>query len=389
MKLRTLVVTVAVLAAASVAVFFLQRPAPPASADPHVGQPLVTDATLQETARFVLSDQGKTVTLARQADGTWRVPAYYDLPVDFSKLSRLIDDLAAAKIQRAVTRNPERIARLEFKDTKLQLFDAAGKSLWSVTLGKNADSGGRFLRFDDQPAAYLASFSAWLDAEPKNWADSSLLKLKADDIAKVEIGFADDAPVVVSREKKEAPWTAAKTPDGQQVNPAKITSLLSSLDTLRFTDTTAPDDAKAVAARAHERTLALTTFAGETVTVALGREPEQKKLKPPSADAKSGPAALGTTADLEKKESPEKSGSPSAPAQPPLPEFETIPAGPVFAFIKNSDRAAPINALMAKRAFQISDYTFTSLPQKPADLFEPAPKPEAAKPAEKPDNTKG
>ena len=274
MKLRTLVVTVAVLAAASVAVFFLQRPAPPASADPRVGQPLVTDATLQETARFVLSDQGKTVTLARQADGTWRVPTYYDLPADFSKLSRLIDDLAAAKIQRAVTRNPERIARLEFKDTKLQLFDAAGKSLWSVTLGKHADSGGRFLRFDDQPAAYLASFSAWLDAEPKNWADSSLLKLKADDIAKVEIGFADGAPVVVSREKKEAPWTAAKTPDGQQDNPAKITSLLSSLDTLRFTDTTAPDDAKAVAARAHERTLALTTFAGETVTVALGREPE-------------------------------------------------------------------------------------------------------------------
>jgi hypothetical protein len=378
MKLKTLIVTVVVLAAASLAVFFLRRPATPVSSDPRVGQPLVSDATLNAAAKIVLSDQGKTVTLARQSDGTWRVPAYHDLPADFSKLSRFIDDLAAAKVTRVVTRNPERIARLEFKDTKLRFSDAAGKSLWSVTLGKNADSGGRFLRFDDQPTAYLASFSAWLDAEPKNWADSQLLKLKADDIAKIEIGFADGAPVLVSRQKKDAAWTAAKTPDGQQVNPAKITALLSSLDALRFTDTTATDDAKATAAKAHERTFKLTTFAGQTVTVALGRQPEEKKLKPAPAGAKSGPAALGTAADLEKKETPEKSGSPTPPAKPPLPEFETIPAGPVFAFIKSSDAAAPINALMAKRAFQISDYTFTSLPQKSADLFEPAPKPKPA-----------
>ena len=28
---------------------------------------------------------------------------------------------------------------------------------------------------------------------------------------------------------------------------------------------------------------------------------------------------------------------------------------------------------MQKRAYQISDYTFTGLPQKPEELFEPAP----------------
>jgi hypothetical protein len=63
------------------------------------------------------------------------------------------------------------------------------------------------------------------------------------------------------------------------------------------------------------------------------------------------------------------------PAKPEEPKVETIPAGPVYAFITTSDPAAPINALMKKRAFQIYDWNFTSLPQKPDELFEPIPAP--------------
>jgi hypothetical protein len=51
--------------------------------------------------------------------------------------------------------------------------------------------------------------------------------------------------------------------------------------------------------------------------------------------------------------------------------------------ISHGDAAAPINALMQKRAFQISDYTFTGLPQKADELFEPAPVAAPAKPDEK------
>jgi hypothetical protein len=68
-------------------------------------------------------------------------------------------------------------------------------------------------------------------------------------------------------------------------------------------------------------------------------------------------------------------------AKPAEPEFDIVPAGPVFAFVASSDPAAPINALMQKRAFQISDYTFTGLPQKPEEIFEPIPAPPPAAPA--------
>src|SRR6185369_11841846 len=117
MKLRTLIVTIVVLAALSAVVFFVQRPAPPPSADPRIGQSLLAPGVIEKAAKLRISDQGKSVTVAKQADGTWRVPSYYDLPADFTKISGLIGNLTDAKLERLVTSNAERIARLEFKDT--------------------------------------------------------------------------------------------------------------------------------------------------------------------------------------------------------------------------------------------------------------------------------
>ena len=368
MKLKSIQIAVAVLAALSGAVYFARRPAPPASADARVGQPLAGRPMVEQAAKLRLSDQGKTVLLARQSDGSWRVPAYFDFPADFTKLSTFIATLTDAKVQRSVTSNPERIARLDFKDTKVELLDAADKVLWSVTLGKNAETGGgRYVRFGTENKAYLANLNAWLDSEAKNWADTQILALKAEEIAKVEIPFAGNDTVALSRAKKEDQWTATKTPDGQQVKADRVATFLGALGTLRFSDTVEPADAGVAAAKASERAFKLTTFSGKTYTVVLGRKPEEKKLKPP--------------ADLPvpKPEPPKDSGPVPAEAinpvdaKPAATAYETIPAGPVFVSITSSDPVAPINALMLKRAFQVPEYTFTGLPQKPEELFETIP----------------
>jgi hypothetical protein len=351
---------------------------------------LVDRTAIEKAAKLRISDAGKNVELTRQADGTWRVPSYYDMPADFSKLSGFVGNLTDAKLQRLVTSNPDRISRLEFKDTKIELLDSADKAVFSVTLGKNPETGsGRFVRFGDEKKAYLASLSAWLDTEPKNWANAELTNLKPDDIAKIEIPFAEGGPITVSRAKKEDPWTADKTPAGQKVKADKISSVLSSVGTVRFTETTATDDAGVAVAKANLRSFKLTTFDNKTVTIAMGRKPEEKKLKPPAptTDGKSGPAALGSLTDLAKKEEKKdeaKPGEEKKDDKPLAPEFETIPAGPVFTFVTHSEASAPINALMQKRAFQIAEYTFTGLPQKVDELFEAAPPPPPPAPATAP-----
>src|ERR1017187_1317815 len=164
MKLKTLVLVVAILAVLSLAAYFLRRPRPPAGMDPRTKQPVFDAKALEKTAQIRLSDQGKTVVLARQPEGKWIVPSYYDIPADFSKLSRFIDDLTSAKIQRLVTQNPERLARLEFKDTSIALLDSADQVWWRLTLGKDAEGGGRFVRFDDEKKGYLANLNLFIDA---------------------------------------------------------------------------------------------------------------------------------------------------------------------------------------------------------------------------------
>jgi len=379
MNLKQLVLIVAVLASLSAVVFLVRLPAPPLSADARLDKPMLDAATAEKVAEIKISDAGKTLVVKRDASGTWHVPAYYDFPADFQKIARFVGELTEAKLTRLVTTNPDRISRLEFKDTQIALLDAAAKELWTVTLGKSADTGsGRFLRFGAEPKAYLAALNTYLDLEPKNWANAELLALKADDIAKIEIPFAEGGPVSFTRAKKEDGWTAAPTPSGQKLKADALTSTLNALTGLRFSETTDLTDANALAAKAHERLFKIETFDKKILKIALGRKPEEKKIKPPVADAKAGLAALGTSADLTK---PDAAGKPAEPAKPVAPEFETIPAGPVFVTITHGDgAAAPVNALMAKRAFQIADYTFTSLPTKAADLFEAAPPPPAPAP---------
>lgn len=385
MKIKTLVVSIIVLAVLAVGAYVLQRPTPPPPADTRLNQPMVDRAAVEKAAKIRISDAGKNLELTRQADGSWKVPSYYDMPADFGKLSGFMSNLTEAKLQRLVTSNAERIGRLEFKDTKIELLDASDKVVFTVTLGKNPETGGgRFVRFGDEQKAFLASFSAWLDLEARNWANAELTNIKPDDVAKIEIPFAEGGPVTVSRAKKEDAWTADKTPAGQKVKADRIASLLSSVGTVRFTDSSATDDANAVAAKANQRAFKLTTFDGKTISVAMGRKPEEKKLKPPapSADGKTGPAALGSVADLAKKDDA-KAGE-KKDDKPLAPEFETIPAGPVFAFVSHSDASAPVNSHMVKRAFQIAEYSFTGLPQKADELFEPVPPPAAPAPTPAP-----
>lgn len=375
MKLRTLVIVVAILALASGAVFFLRRPTSPPSADVRIGKPLVDSAMIEKTAKIQVSDQGKSVSLARQPDGTWIVGDYFGLPADFTKLSRLVDELTQAKVERLVTANAERIAGLEFKDTQLAFADVSGNAQLTLTLGKTAQSGGRFIRFGDEQKAYLAPINAWIDAEPRNWANTQLLNLKPDEVAKVEISFPADgnATIVASRAKKEDAFAAEKSAEGKSLKSDKVSGIVSSLSSLRFSDTADLGDPNVAAARENSRTIKLTTFDGKTVTITAGRKPEQKIIKPPATAAsdQSGPAALLKTT---KTDPTDPAGDKhEGPAKSLESATETIPAGPVFVFVSHSDPAAPVNALMQKRAFSVYEYAFTSLPQKRDELFEAAP----------------
>jgi len=430
MKLKTLVIVVALLAAAAAVVAWRNRqPQTDSAADPHVGKSLVERKALEPVRGVSFTSDGKTVTIVADAAGkTWTVPDYFGLPADFSKLSTFIESLQTAKISRFVTASPERLERLGLGSDKIELRDAAGKPLWALTLGKNAETGGRFVRFGDEKKAYLADLTAYLDTTAKNWALSQLLNLKVEEVAAVELKFADGSAFACKRPAQGTGWTAEGLPEGKELKASSIDSLLSQLTGLRFTETTEPGAPEAAAAREHTQTATLTLKDGTAYTIALGRKPapspapetrnskpETRNVEPLSAttpavtigaDGKPEVVALPAEAKAEggmqnaevAKTEPLNLDSGTANAKPDLsaeaeakaetqnPKPVTVAAtpppppqpGPVFAFITANRDGDPVNGLMQKRAFQVGEYAFTSLPANRDALLQDKPAPPLA-----------
>ncbi len=343
MNVKTLSIAVGLLAILSALVAFFDRPAAPLDADPRIGQPVLPAAIAANATRLTLTQNGQSVTLDRNEEATWQVSSYHDFPADFAKLRRFIGDLTAATISRVVTRLTERIDRLGFGDAALSITTADGTA-WQVDLGKNSDLGGRYARFesDDGAPAYLIDLSAALDSTAKNWAVADLLTVEPTDIAAVSLSFANAPTVAANRTSADAPWNNANAPDTRTVNATRLGSLVTALTNLRFTATSRADAPDVIEARDHARTATLKTFAGDTLTLSIGRRPEV----------------------ILPVESTASDASDTAPtSEPPAPT--TVPAGPVFVSITGPAALAPL-AHHDQLAFQISDYTFTALPQTPA-----------------------
>ena len=364
MKPKTLLIVVILLAALSAAAWFFNRPSLPASAsDPRLNQPLLPPAAAENAARLSLTVKGANVTLARpSASSGWVVTSNHDLPADFAKLASLVQNLTGTRVERFVTASPDRLSRLGFPDTAITVADSTGQSILALTLGKDADGGGRYLSFNKENKAYLARIETAFDADPRNWTDTALLRFSAADIAKVTFDFP--SPLTLSRANASAPFAADTVPAGRRLKTDTVPSLLSTLSSMRFTETTAIDDPQATGARAAARTVTLTTFDGKTLVFALGRRPEHAVDSAYATRAAPAPFFIRDTSP--------------APAVLLGNLTEKIPPGPVFAFIKHSDTSAPINALMQKRAFQVGDFALTSLPADSTAFFEPIPPPPVA-----------
>ncbi len=355
MRLRPLLLTVAVLVPISGLVWWLGRPAPAANGtDPRVGQRVADPAALASAARVTIRSSEKTLELALADGGRWTVSGEPVLPADASRLARLTGDLVTPKIERLVSTNPERLAGFELGSAGLAYADAEGKTLLALDLGKTLEGGARLLRYGDEPKAYAARLNLWLDAEPASWRDTALVAgLQASDIASISISFPDTdgaaSPVVVSRASATEPWTSPSTPAGQQVKSSVVSTQTSNLSSLRYTQVTPAGSETVAAARPHARELSLTTFAGRSIKFTFFRAPEPPA--PPAPEVAEG------------EEPP-----PPPPAAP----------RPVFVEVVDSQPDAILAAAAQTHAFEISEWLFTGLPAAPEALFEPVPAPPSA-----------
>lgn len=365
MKLSRLAIPVVALGALAGVLLLSRKPSAKdaAASDARVGAGLIDSSLLGAATSLRLSGENNQVaTLRKSADNTWVVEEFHNLPIDFEKLTRLTRDLEKAKVSRFVTANPDRVKRLELDKTSLTVT-AEGKPEWKLAIGKNADGGGRFVRFGSDANVYQTDFDAWLDTTARGWAAQELTKFQAGDVRSLELAFPDGRKAGFSRDAKDAAFKPADgtLPEGATLKADAINTLLGSLGSLRFSEVAANTDEPVTVAREKAVEYTVGLFNGTKLSVKVGRKPA-----PPAKPAETpAPAADGKPAEAK----------PAEPAPQP---------GPVYAFVKSSDEKAPINAMMAARAFSIGDWIFNQLPTGPEHFYDKPAAPAPAEPAAAP-----
>lgn len=345
MKLRPLLVSLAVLAPLAAIAWWLGKPAAPASsADPRLGQSIANAEHLAAASRLEIKASGASLAFTRNAAERWIIDGTPALPADVSRLAGLSKNLVTSKIERLVSARPEKIATFELDQSSVVFTDPAGKSILDLQLGKTAEGGGRIFRYGEEPRAYLARLDLTVDTSASSWRDTALFSgLKAEDVSSFSISFPPEpGAVTFSREKSDQPWTSANTPDGHTIKASSLASQAGNLTTLRYTDVKPNFDPDVVAARVFPREVTFTTFGGRTVTLGFYRLPE------PPAPAASKPEEGDAT-----------------PPPSPAPR-------PVYAAIISDSAPDTVLAEVGKtHTFEIAEWLYNALPASRADLFEP------------------
>ncbi len=352
MKLKPLIISVLVIAILAFVGWKLTRPAQRA-VDPGslVGEKLLPADILEKAEEIVFEKpaENEKVVLKREKGGDWALPEYYGLRADFNKLKTLSDNLLDASITRLVTRNPERMERLELGTNRVTLKSNDGNSLWELETGKRGSNSGLFIRLDGREEAYLADLSLYLDTKSKNWADKKLLNFEQKDVSRLRLEFSgkEDLPLEISRTGPDAPFALSGPVEGETLKQDEVKSLISTLLSARFNDVRSPGEEDAEGARRNSRQIVLELFNGDVYTLSIGRRPPEPVVAGVEVEVE-----IEAEGEEEKEEEPE-----------PEP-------GPVFIFFEISDAENYLNRVMSEAALVYSEYTFNQIPQSRDKLVE-------------------
>lgn len=235
MKLRTLAVVIALLGIAAGVLLWQDGKGSGRAQEPGRAHPLEA-AELARARSIELSSgpSGESVRLEQTGDGRWIVPGYHGLPVDFPKLSRLMTDLLESRVAREVTRNPDRVERLEIGRTLIRLFDSPGELIWEMRIGSPAQSGGIHLMIAGDPAVWQLERGLWVDTRVDQWVDRQVLRWQPEEVVAVEVEVGAGIRLSFARGGLSDPWILASPARSGSVRQDRLDRLVGTLLNARF-----------------------------------------------------------------------------------------------------------------------------------------------------------
>lgn len=243
------------------------------------------------------NDEG-SVTIQRD-DDRWGVGARGGYPADFSKLSRLMIELAEATIVDEMTANPDRYAAIGVDDpldggsgTRVKV--SGDDFAYIVILGNEARRDLRYVRLTDGPASYLVDRELSIPDVVTDWLKPAIIDIPATRVRSVTISHGDGERIVIEKESEGAAnFTVLDVPEGRELSYDTIgNSIGGALAGLELADVRSSVDAGAAT------TVDFETWDGLGVTVAIVSEDDVAWLSV-SATAAAGGVDGPETGDLQ------------------------------------------------------------------------------------------
>ena len=231
-------------------------------------------------AKVSLTTTAGEVVVGRDDQGAWRVESKAGYAADAKKVRALVVGLSDMRLAKAMTKNPERFARLEVEDHDaegaqsrlIRLEGKGGQVLAEMLLGKSragytaGSEGGSYLRRVGENQAWLATGSLEIESEPVDWLVKEVVNIDDDQVKSVEITPPEGEAFAVARPESDAEFSLDRLPEGRSLEESEVNRLASGLAFVNLDDVT-PKSEAALTGTPHKARF--TTFDGLAVTAEL------------------------------------------------------------------------------------------------------------------------
>lgn len=296
MKPKTLILLATAAAVAGLLALFFSRSGATASKAPAgVGERVLRDFPLNDVTRIrIASAEGEAVV--ERGESGWVVPAREGYPASFDQVSRLLRKVWETKVVQTVAAGPSALGRLQLlapgqgenapapgqTGTLLEFFDAGGKLLGSLIIGKESVSGdadspwtlggsGRFVLNPARPDRVVVVAESFSDAQPRvrDWLDRDFFAIQK--ARSITVTNAEGATAWKASRASEADQFALEdAPKDREADPNKLSPLSTLLAYPRIEDVAGKNPAAEGAGLDKPVKAVIETFDGFTYNLSVG-----------------------------------------------------------------------------------------------------------------------
>lgn len=260
------------------------------------------DFPINDVAGIVIKDKESSLTLTK-GEKSWEVKERGGYPATSEPIVSMLKEIWDLNIGQPVTIGRSQYGRLQLvapdeassddeAATIVSFTDAEGTELASLWLGKvfersenrpNPMGGGmamsdagRYVKPGNTNSVYLVGSTLdTIQAEPSNWVDKSFFKIELIKTIELVTGNKDEDWKLV-REEPEGDLKFANPRPGEEIDPAKVSSMRAAFSNPQMEDVFHGDAAKEQ--KTDAATFKITTFDGFTYEIATGAKDDLGNL---------------------------------------------------------------------------------------------------------------